>query len=154
MGISVKVSKRTIQFNEQEKELYIASANRGGLIPTKKIAQYIAQDTGARPAQVRLILTSLIDSMMGWLEEGHGVNLEGFGSFLPSVKSQSSKEKEEVGVKRVRVSFYPSRDLSQRMRGISYRIDDEVAVSAPEEEAGNDTNDGEENGGSGESNPL
>lgn len=156
MGLSVKVVKRTLGFNESKTEMYVAAANRGDVISTKKIAEYVAQDTGARPAQVRMILTCVIDSMLGWLEEGHGVNLEGFGSFLPSVKSQSSTDRDHVGVKNIRISFFPSRDLSSKARAMSYSIEkeDDDAVSSGESESGADTgNSGSTDSGS-DSNPL
>lgn len=98
----------------------MAQADRGDVIDADKIAALIAQDTGARPAQVKMILNTLTDSMITWLEEGHGVRLGNFGSFMPSVKSDSSEDPNEVGVKRMRLTFYPSKDLSRRVGAISY----------------------------------
>ena len=156
MGIAVKVSKRTLNFSDTKTEMYVASADRGDVIVTKKLAEYVAQDTGSRPAHVRMILSSVVNSMVGWLEEGHGVNLEGFGTFLPSVKSRSSENKEEVGVKRVRISFFPSKELSAKARAIHYNIDSEHSTSTPTEGDDNDegTNNGGNSGGGTGNNPL
>ena len=90
MGVNVKIRKRTLNFTDEKKQIYVAEADRGDVIDAKKIAQLIAQDTGARPAQVEMILNSLTNSMITWLEEGHGVKLGNFGSFMPSVRSASS----------------------------------------------------------------
>ena len=120
MGVNVKIRKRTLNFTEEKKQIYVAEADRGDVIDAKKIAQLIAQDTGARPAQVEMILNSLTNSMITWLEEGHGVKLGNFGSFMPSVRSASSEDPDEVGVKRMRLTFYPSKDLSKKVGSISY----------------------------------
>ena len=58
--------------------------------------------------------------MMAWLEEGHGVQLGSFGSFHPSVKSKGSDDPDEVEVRRTRLVFYPSHELKQRIKGMSY----------------------------------
>ena len=156
MGIAVKVSKRTLNFSDTKTEMYVASANRGDVINTKKLAEYVAQDTGSRPAHVRMILSSVIHSMVGWLEEGHGVNLEGFGTFLPSVKSRSSENKEEVGVKRVRISFFPSKELSAKARTIHYNIESDAVNSGASEGDDNTSNSGTSGGGGNDNgdNPL
>lgn len=129
MGVNVIVSKMKLNFTEEKKEIYVAKADRGDVIDTDKIARLIAQDTGARPAQVKMILNALTDSMITWLEEGHGVKLGNFGSFMPSVRSASSEDPNEVGVKRMRLTFYPSKDLSNRVGSISYSKENSYATN-------------------------
>ena len=144
MGVNVKIRKRTLNFTEEKKQIYVAEADRGDVIDAKKIAQLIAQDTGARPAQVEMILNSLTNSMITWLEEGHGVKLGNFGSFMPSVRSASSEDPEEVGVKRVRLTFYPSKDLSKKVGSIGYSK--ESLKSSDDKEEDDKTSSGEEGG--------
>ena len=144
MGVHVKIRKRTLNFTEEKKQIYVAEADRGDVIDAKKIAQLIAQDTGARPAQVEMILNSLTNSMITWLEEGHGVKLGNFGSFMPSVRSASSEDPEEVGVKRVRLTFYPSKDLSKKVGSIGYSK--ESLKSSDDKEEDDKTSSGEEGG--------
>ena len=134
MGVTVKVAKKVLHFTKEKKEIYVARADRGDVIDSDKIAMLIAQDTGARPAQVKMILNTLTDSMITWLEEGHGVKLGNFGSFMPSIKSDSNEEMEKVGVKRIRLTFYPSKDLSRRVSSIGYSID-----NLPKTEEDNET---------------
>ena len=90
MSLNLKVTKKTLHFTKEKKEVYVASPDRGNVFDAEKIADLIAKDTGTRPAQVKMILDTLIDSMMAWLEEGHGVQLGSFVSFHPSVKSKGS----------------------------------------------------------------
>ena len=87
MGVSVTVQKRVLKFTENEKTVYVAKAQRGDVIMPDKIAKYVAKDTGAPQAQVKMILDTLVESMMDWIEEGHGVKLGNFGSFMPTAKS-------------------------------------------------------------------
>lgn len=120
MPLDIKIEKRTLNFlKDDKKEVYVAKADRNGVIDTDKMAKVIAKDTGARPAQVKMILTSLQDNMMEWLEEGHGVRFGGLGSFLPSVKSKSADSADDAEVKRVKITFLPSRELSRRVAAIS-----------------------------------
>lgn len=120
MGVNIKTQKKVLHFTQEKKQIYVARVERGDVIGPDKIAELIAKDTGARPAQVKMILNTLTDSMITWLEEGHGVKLGNFGSFMPSVKSASSENPEEVGVKRMRLTFYPSKDLYTKVGAISY----------------------------------
>lgn len=147
MAFNLKVQKKVLNFTEDKKEVYVVSADRGDVIDADKISTFIAQDTGARPAQVKMILTSLIDSMMSWIEEGHGVRLGNFGSFLPSVKSASSEDPNEAAVKRVRLIFYPSKELAARIGDVSYSTVNEFKVESTEEDSGE--SGGTDTGGSG-----
>lgn len=143
MGINVVVKKRVLNFTDDKKQIYVASADRGDVIDSDKIAELIAQDTGARPAQVKMILNTLTNSMITWLEEGHGVKLGNFGSFMPSVRSASSENPDEVGVKRIRLTFYPSKDLYTKVGAISYSK--ENSYSSGEEDA--DSGESSDGGG-------
>ena len=145
MGVNVKIRKRTLNFTEEKKQIYVAEADRGDVIDAKKIAQLIAQDTGARPAQVEMILNSLTNSMITWLEEGHGVKLGNFGSFMPSVKSASNEDPDKVGVKRLKLTFYPSKALWKRVNEVSYSTEN-LLNSEDSSSDGGDTP--EEEGGS------
>lgn len=145
MGVNVKIRKKVLNFTEEKKEIYVAEADRGDVIDAKKIAKLIAQDTGARPAQVEMILNSLTNSMITWLEEGHGVKLGNFGSFMPSVRSDSNEDPEKVGVKRMRLTFYPSKDLYTKVGAISYSKESLKSSEEETPETGGSTDTG--NGG-------
>ena len=142
MGVNVKIRKKVLNFTEEKKEIYVAEADRGDVIDAKKIAKLIAQDTGARPAQVEMILNSLTNSMITWLEEGHGVKLGNFGSFMPSVRSDSNEDPEKVGVKRMRLTFYPSKDLYTKVGAISYSKESLKSSEEETPETGDSTDTG------------
>lgn len=119
MPLEVKKTKRTLNYTNEKREVYVPSTVRHGVIESDKIAEEIAVDTGTRPAQVKMILNTLNDRIMAWLEEGFGVRLGKLGSILPSVRSKAGLTAEEAEVKRVRVIFYPSREMSNRVSKIN-----------------------------------
>lgn len=77
--------------------------------------------------------------MMGWIEEGHGVKLGNFGSFMPTVKSASSEVAEKAGVKRVWVTFYAGKKLKERLAGVKYSTENEYSTAGTEDD--NSTNE-------------
>ena len=153
MGVSVTIQKRVLKFTENEKTVYVAKAQRGDVIMPDKIAKYVAKDTGAPQAQVKMILDTLVESMMDWIEEGHGVKLGNFGSFMPTAKSASSEIPEEVGVKRMWVTFYASKLLKERLDGVKYSTTNDFAAEAEKDDSGSSS--GGDSAGSGTGgNPL
>ena len=153
MGVSVIVQKRVLKFTENEKTVYVAKAQRGDVIMPDKIAKYVAKDTGAPQAQVKMILDTLVESMMDWIEEGHGVKLGNFGSFMPTAKSASSEIPEEVGVKRMWVTFYASKQLKERLDEVKYSTVNDFAAEVEKDDSGSSS--GGDSAGSGTGgNPL
>lgn len=152
MSVNARVRKRVLHFTEEKKQIYVAETNRGDVISTEKIAQFVAQETGARLAQVKMILNSLTNSMIAWIEEGHGVRLGNLGSFMPSIKSASSENPEEVGVKKLKLTFYPSKELRDRVKEVSITTDNPYVEGEeptdPEEDTNTDTGGGNGGGGS------
>ena len=153
MGVSVTIQKRVLKFTENEKTVYVAKAQRGDVIMPDKIAKYVAKDTGAPQAQVKMILDTLVESMMDWIEEGHGVKLGNFGSFMPTAKSASSEDPEEVGVKRMWVTFYASKQLKNRLDEVKYSTENEFAVETEKEDSGSSSGGNSSGSGTG-NNPL
>ena len=119
MAIKVNVEKMKLGFTDEKKEIYVARADRGSVIDTDKLSEEVALDTLSRPKQIKMILTSIQDSILKWMEEGHGVRLEGFGTFIPMIKSDTGDTAEEAGVKRIVIRFIPSRTLSAKTNAIS-----------------------------------
>lgn len=119
MAVEAKVRKQTLKFGGEERELFIVSADRGSVIDTDKIADTVEQNTGVKKAQVKMVLESLVENIMTWAEEGHGVRLGTLGTLLPSVKSKSSESADEVSVKKVRLTFRGSKALRERLNSVS-----------------------------------
>lgn len=150
MALDVKKAKRKLNYRDDKKEVFVVTADRNGVIDTDKMAKEIAVDTGARPAQVKMILDTLTDRMVAWLEEGHGVRFGKLGSFLPSVRSKSADSAEDAEVTRVRVVFYPNRTLARRVADININTVNDQKPASGSTDGGN-TGGGENTGGGGTS---
>lgn len=151
----VKVAKRKVGFGADKKEMYVSCADRGSVYDIDEIAHQVSLESGVNKHQFKAAASALVDAMIMFLKGGHGVSLKGFGTFLPDVKSQSSEDPNEVGVKRVRVSFRPHKDLYEAVGEIGYATDNDYATQPEgedkpaEEEGGNTTGGGGNNGGTG-----
>lgn len=55
MSLNLRVTKKTLHFTKEKKEVFVAAPNRGNVIDAEKIADLIAKDTGTRPAQVKMV---------------------------------------------------------------------------------------------------
>lgn len=134
MALEIKKSKRVLNYTDEKREVYVATADRHGVIDSDKLAEEIAVDTGTRPAQVKMVLNTLNDRIMAWLEEGFGVRLGKLGSILPSIRGKAGATADEAEVQRVRVIFYPSRKLANRVSKINITT---TEVKGHEEDADN-----------------
>ena len=94
---------------------------------------------------MKLVLEALTERMMAWLEEGHGVRFGKLGSFLPSVRSKSGESADDAEVKRIRIAFYPSRELSKKVAGISINTVSDEKPSAGSTEGGSGGGNGDDN---------
>lgn len=150
MALDVKKEKRTLNYREDKKEVFVVTADRNGVIDTDKMAREIAVDTGARPAQVKMILETLTDRMVAWLEEGHGVRFGKLGSFLPSVRSKSADSADDAEVTKVRVVFYPNRELARRIAAININTVNDEKPASGGTDSGNTGDGGENTGGGGQ----
>ena len=144
----VKVEKRKIGFGTDKKEMYVTKADRGSVYDIDDIAHQVALESGVNERQFKAAIGCMVDAMIVFLKGGHGVSLKDFGTFLPEVKSQSSEDPEEVGVKRVRISFRPHKTLWEAVSQIGYVTENEFAESDGESGSdGEGTTDEGENGG-------
>lgn len=150
MALDVKKEKRTLNYREDKKEVFVVTADRNGVIDTDKMAREIAVDTGARPAQVKMILETLTDRMVAWLEEGHGVRFGKLGSFLPSVRSKSADSADDAEVTKVRVVFYPNRELARRIAAININTVNDEKPASGGTDSGNTGGGGENTDGGGQ----
>lgn len=128
--LKVKVEKRKVGFGDNKKEMYVSKADRGGVYDINDIAHQVALESGVNERQFKAAVGCMVDAMIVFLKGGHGVSLKDFGTFLPEVKSQSSEDPEEVGVKRLRISFRPHKTLWQAVSGIGYVTENEFVEGA------------------------
>ena len=149
--MKVKVEKRKVGFGTDKKEMYVSRADRGSVYDIDDISHQVSLESGVNKHQFKAAVGALVDAMIMYLKGGHGISLKGFGTFLPEVKSQSSENPDEVGVKRLRVSFRPHQALYEAVSDINYVTDNEYATEdANDNEGGSTDNGGDDNGGGGQ----
>ena len=125
----VKVEKRKIGFGSEKKEMYVSRVDRTTIYDIDDIAHQVALESGVNERQFKVAVGAFVDAMKVFLKAGAGVSLQDFGTFLPEVKSESSENPDEVGVKRVRVSFRPHKKLWSALSDMSYTTNNEYATT-------------------------
>lgn len=134
MGVNARVIKTKIPTGEgKSKEMFISRVERYNTIFTDKIADGVAKETGAQKAMVKMIITSMTETIKDWVEEGHCVQIENFGTFMPSIKSDSNVDANKVGVQYARMTFMACRDISKQMKGVSCSLTNEFKTDPSEE---------------------
>lgn len=145
--IKVKVQERMVGFGTQKKKMYVSKVDRNTIYDLNDIAHQVALESGVNERQFKAAVGTLVDAMKVFLKGGAGVSLQDFGTFLPEVKSASSEDPDQVGVRRVRISFRPHKNLWKTVSEMTYTTDNEFAS---EVEDGEDPEDsGNTSGGGG-----
>jgi len=145
--IKVKVQQRMVGFGTQKKKMYVSKVDRNTIYDLNDIAHQVALESGVNERQFKAAVGTLVDAMKVFLKGGAGVSLQDFGTFLPEVKSASSEDPDQVGVRRVRISFRPHKNLWKTVSEMTYTTDNEFAS---EVEDGEDPEDsGNTSGGGG-----
>lgn len=145
--MEVKVSKIKVGFGMEKKEYYVSRVDRNSVYEIEDIARQVELESGVNKRQFLAAVDAMVDAIIVFLKGGHGVSLKNFGTFLPEVKSDSSTDPDQVGVKRVRVSFRPHKRMQEAVAGISYTTTNQYVTSAPtggSDGGGSDAEDGPE----------
>lgn len=90
---------------------------------------------------ISAVISAFKEALMTYLNEGHGVRMDGFGTFYPTVSSRSSQEAEGVDVKRIRVAFTPCKVLRMQVNGISVTTKNTFTKNSASAEDGNQGSD-------------
>ncbi len=130
MALDVQVQKRVMNFTQEKSEWFVAAAQRGNVVSHQALVKQVAYESGQNRAVISAVISAFKEALMTYLNEGHGVRMEGFGTFYPTVSSRSSQEAEGVGVKRIRVAFTPCKEFRMRVNGISVTTENTFAKSS------------------------
>ena len=86
------------------------------------LCEQIALVSGVNKGLVRATLYGLVSSMKTFIQQGHTVQVEGFGSFIPSFNAKSSLVEGEANadsIRKMKLRFVPCaelREMINRMR--------------------------------------
>lgn len=119
----------------------MASAQRGNVVSHQALVKQVAYESGQNRAVISAVISAFKEALMTYLNEGHGVRMDGFGTFYPTVASRSSQEAEGVGVKRIRVAFTPCKVFRMQVNGISVTTENTFTKNSASAGGGNQGSD-------------
>lgn len=98
MAYKVRRAKRMIGFGVNKKERYVIVPDRGPVVTNKQICAKVVQRISTTEKMVSAILDAVVEQMIDHFMNGHSVQLEGLGTFIPTISTKSSMVEKEVNV--------------------------------------------------------
>ncbi len=123
MSILYKLSPIKDTINEVPKEGLIAKAISRGILDVDELAKEIAKGTSFHESEVIALISVLAEEVESKLHDGYTVRLGELGTFFVSAQSRMVQEETEIrsqSVKVKRITYKPSRALSNRMKTASF----------------------------------
>ena len=125
MGIQYRKAKVTLTYRDEKPQVYKLRQLTYPQVTYEQLLGMV-QIVGVNKAQTRAVVDALLQSLVHYMEIGHGVSLGTFGSFKPvfnskTVKTLDGLEGDEAlkTVKVKKVQFYPGGDFKDMLKGLS-----------------------------------
>ena len=147
MSKSYKVSKKTMNMGPKKgKTVYSVRPYSYGTLTTKDIANQIAMESTATPADVMAVLDRYTYYVKENLKKGYDIELFGFGKlylrFLTGKAVENEKEANAKLVKSILPAFRPSYYLLKNGSRVYYLLPDSIELVKYGEEKKDKTTDG------------
>lgn len=113
--------KKAFGFDDTKTERYVIVPDRGVPVGFEYLCEQIALLSGINEGMVRATLYGLVRAMKTYIQQGHTVNVEGLGSFIPSFNAKSSLVESEANadsIRRMKLRFVPCEELRDMMNNI------------------------------------
>lgn len=143
MALQFKRVKRAFGFDESRTEKYFVTPDRALPVEFEYLCEVIAMASGFSMGVVRAVVYDLVRSMKTFIQQGHTVQVEGLGSFIPSFNAKSSTEEEEANadsIYRTKLRFVPCMELREMMEKLELVCSDKSNVPS----SGTDSSEEEE----------
>lgn len=155
MAIKYSVEPMRVGLGKDKRDAYVGRIQLSDNISTEKLEEQVALRTMLPANVVHTVFSNLIDSVIHFIEEGHGVRLGELGILKPGISTQSSATDDGVKVTHTRIRYIQSKKMRQAVQNLSIRKladedEDDEEVADDETTSGGNSAD---NGGTG-SNPL
>ncbi|KMM30785.1 hypothetical protein ACM15_26105 [Parabacteroides goldsteinii] len=127
MGLKFRRVKKTFGFDKSKTEKYLVVPDRATPVAFGYLCEQIALISGINQGMVQATLYGLVRSMKTFLQQGHTVNVEGLGSFIPSFNAKSSvveKEANADSIQRMKLRFVPCMELREMMNQMRMDFND------------------------------
>ena len=125
MGLMYRKAKVKLTYREEKPEVYKLRQLTYPAVTYDQLLGMI-QIVGVNRAQTKAVVDALLQSLVHYMELGHGVSLGTFGSFKPTFNSKTVKtldglEGDEAlkTVKVKKIQFYPGKAFTQMLDSLS-----------------------------------
>ncbi len=126
MGLRVRRVKRAFGFDKSKTEKYVIVPDRATIVSFEHLCEQVALISGINLGMVQATVFGLVRSMRTFIQQGHTVQVEGFGTFIPSFNAKSSLVEKEANVDsihHVKLRFLPSAELKAAMSSMEFVFD-------------------------------
>lgn len=116
MALKYRRVKKTFGFDKSKTEKYVVVPERATPVEFEYLCEQIALISGVNKGMVRATLYGLVSSMKTFIQQGHTVQVEGFGSFIPSFNAKSSlveKDANAESIRKMKLRFVPCAELRE-----------------------------------------
>ena len=125
MGLMYRKAKVKLTYREEKPEVYKLRQLTYPAVTYDQLLGMI-QIVGVNRAQTKAVVDALLQSLVHYMELGHGVSLGTFGSFKPTFNSKTVKtldglEGDEAlkTVKVTKIQFFPGGDFKDMLKALS-----------------------------------
>ncbi|MCS2893077.1 hypothetical protein NXY11_08850 [Parabacteroides faecis] len=143
MALKFRRVKKAFGFDKSKTEKYVVVPERATPVSFDYLCDEIVVVSGINTGLVRATLFGLVRSMKTFIQQGHTVQVEGFGSFIPSFNAKSSLVEGDANadsIRKMKLRFVPCvelREMMNRMR-MDFNDKDSTNDSGSSSEGGGD----------------
>ncbi|HIX85877.1 MAG TPA: HU family DNA-binding protein [Candidatus Parabacteroides intestinigallinarum] len=126
MALRVRRIKKAFGFDKTKTEKYVIVPDRATVVTFDDLCEQIATVSGVNNSLARHVLYGLVSSMKTFIRQGHSVQVEGFGTFIPSFNAKSSLIEDEANIDsitKVKLRFLPSTELREVINSMEFEFD-------------------------------
>lgn len=141
-ALNLRKREQTLGFLEEKPTVYGLQIIRGNVIGHNEIVQYAAKACNAPTNDVDTALNALLDAITYFTANGHGVQVDGLGTFKMVANAKCAKTLEECTtetLRKTKVRFFASQQMQQlcslknvHTRLITFGKSDELTPTPPE----------------------
>ena len=126
MALRIRRIKKAFGFDETKTQKYVRVPDRATVVTFEHLCDQVVQVSSINRGMVQSTLYGLVQSMKTFIQQGHSVQVAGFGTFIPSFNAKSSLVEKDVNVdaiRKVKLRFIPSAELRQLLDNMEFEFD-------------------------------
>ena len=126
MALRIRRIKKAFGFDETKTQKYVLVPDRATVVTFEHLCDQVVQVSSINRGMVQSTLDGLVQSMKTFIQQGHSVQVAGFGTFIPSFNVKSSLVEKDVNVdaiRKVKLRFIPSAELRQLLDNMEFEFD-------------------------------